>query len=159
MKRIVRLTESDLARIVKRVINEGSEKAVLDAGWNRDSTKMAVAFGTPTASDGGVSSGIQGVKVVFDGLIYNASNKVTYEGKMAFYGRCDKNGNPGAMSGVDLNDVLSGGSYYLFGYNGKVDTVARNWCKTKTGVKPTGFVDSDFVSMAKEDMTKGLKRS
>jgi hypothetical protein len=78
---------------------------------------------------------------------------------MAFYGKCGVNSNPGAMSGEGLESLLSGGSYFIFGQGGTIDTAARNWCTKNTGVKPTGGKSADFKTLAKTEMAKGLKRS
>jgi hypothetical protein len=63
------------------------------------------------------------------------------------------------MSGEGLESLLSGGSYFIFGQGGTIDTAARNWCTKNTGVKPTGGKSADFKTLAKTEMAKGLKRS
>jgi hypothetical protein len=153
MKRIVRLTESDLTRIVRRVIMEVEDKTIVDAGYSDDLGGYAVAYGTPVASAGDS----KGVKVSFTGVRFSFNGKKTYGGTVTLYGKCGENVNPSAMSPVSVADLYAGGSYYRFGQGGAVDKAARNFCKSKYGVTPTGGVSGDFKSEAQSIISQGLK--
>ena len=155
MKRIIRLTESDLTRIVRRVINEQSKKSVLDAGYSDDMYQFAVVYGTPTASAGDS----KGVKITFNGLRFKSTDrKVQQEGTITLYGSCKNNSNPGFLSPRSVNDIETGGSGFVFDKGGIVDSAARNFCTKLTGVAPAGGKDADYMSWAKETMAKGLSR-
>ncbi len=70
MKRIVRLTESDLARIVRRVVNEATESS------------MSVAAGAGTAVDKAIAKEIYDSQgYIYDDLkmLYNALKKIKDE--------------------------------------------------------------------------------
>ena len=151
MKRIVRLTESDLTRIVRRVISEQSKKPVLDAGYSSDMYQFAVAYGNPVVTKGDSN----GAKVSFNGMVFKSTtSKIQQEGTIVLYASCKKNSNPGFLSPRSVDDVQTGGSGYVFDQGGLIDSAARNFCKNTYGITPAGGKDVDYMTWAKEEMGK-----
>ena len=68
MKKIVRLTESDLVNIVKRVIEEQTTPAVIDAGYSDDMKDYAIVLSQPTITGGSGYKGKVTAQVKFNGV-------------------------------------------------------------------------------------------
>ena len=140
MKRIVRLTENDLARIVTRVINEQSNTPIVDAG--RGELKYLVVMSNPTIAAKQKRPGYPMMipfEVSFNGMVIDYNGNKKYEvSKM--YGACgttktDKNDtsydsmNPSTLyDGV--SSITDGGVWFRFGY-GKINDLTRQFCSSQ----------------------------
>jgi hypothetical protein len=140
MKRIVRLTESDLARIVKRVINEQSKTPIVDAG--RGELKYLVVMSNPTIKAVSKRPGYPMMipfEVSFNGMVIDYRGEKKYEvSKM--YGACgttkaDKNDtdftemNPSTLFD-GTSSITDGGPYFRFGY-GTINNLTRQFCSSQ----------------------------
>ena len=140
MKRIVRLTENDLARIVKRVINEQSNTPIVDAG--RGELKYLVVMSNPTIAAKQKRPGYPMLipfEVSFNGMVIDYRGEKKY-GVSKMYGACgttkaDKNDssydemNPSTLyDGV--SSITDGGPYFRFGY-GKINDLTRQFCSSQ----------------------------
>jgi hypothetical protein len=149
MKRIVRLTESDLARIVKRVINEQTDgMAALgkfgDFLVNENHRSSQTSAGIPVtvyASMGSTvtpmmladESGnkVQGVKVDVNAVTYSVNGqevKKLQTGNVTFYQICGAQANFFAKD--TIKSVTTGGAGYNSKPNGPIQTKATQACTT-----------------------------
>jgi hypothetical protein len=82
MKKIVRLTESDLVNIVKRVIEEQTTPAVIDAGYSRDMQDYAIVLSQPTIAGGSGYKGTVTAQVKFNGVRIKDNGSPVTKGNM-----------------------------------------------------------------------------
>jgi len=139
MKRIVRLTENDLARIVRRVINEQSNVKVVDAG--RGELKYLVVTSTPTIKPVAKKAGFPFMipfEVSLNGFVINYQGQKRYD-VTKLYGACgttktDKNDtsydsmNPSTLYDT-VSSITQGGVYFRFG-EGTINNLTRNFCSS-----------------------------
>jgi hypothetical protein len=151
MKRIVRLTESDLARIVRRVINEQGEtaKGGSPAGYqdylinenfsNQFEQQVYASLGSTVTPEmlpeqyGGPKTR-KGNKLVVQAAIYSGKRGTTtwkYEGKQSitFYQICGAEANFVAKD--TINSVLSGGPGYYSKQDGPIQQKLVASCKAQ----------------------------
>jgi hypothetical protein len=130
MGRIVRLTESDLARIVRRVINEQITAPIIDGGYSDDLRQYAVVFTDPTVVAGKdiPSGGIKTATVSFNGVRFGTDNKIVAKGTISLYGICGQRHNPGFLSPAGSYALWEGGSAYKFSKGGVIDRAVRKFC-------------------------------
>jgi hypothetical protein len=137
MKRIVRLTESDLARIVKRVINEQSKTPIVDAG--RGEGKYLVVMSNPTIKAMPKKPQYPNVvffRVDFNGMVMDSSGQ-NKGSRSTMYGGCGtwqsgnstNETNPSTLYDYP-SSVIEGGLYFRFGY-GKINTMTREFCSSQ----------------------------
>ncbi len=149
MKRIVRLTESDLARIVKRVINEEAQSGgpagygdyIVQENFNPSSQMNVYAsLGSTVTAEmmpnaPGKPKNMPGNKIVVNAAVYNGKQggQYTYVGKesVTFYQICGAQAN--FMSKDTINAVLTGGA----GWNSKPDGPIQQ--KLVASCKAQGF--------------------
>lgn len=131
MKKIVRLTESDLVKIVKRVIEEQTTPAVVDAGYSRDMQDYAVVLSQPTISGGSGYKGKITAQVKFNGVRIKDNGSTVTKGNIVLYAGCGPEANPANLSPRSSADLFEGGSTYVFGRGGVVDKMVRDFCKSK----------------------------
>ena len=167
MKRIVRLTESDLARIVKRVISEQTTPPMVDAGLNSDSQNYAILLSQPTVTPG---SGYKAstktfvtAQVKFNGMIIKSTDgEVIQKGNIVLYAGCGESKttspNPAALASSASSNVFEGGSLYVFGKGGAVDKAVRAFCASKGepsselaggNINPKGYINMATKLMSK----------
>jgi len=148
MKRIVRLTENDLARIVKRVISEqATGMAALgkfgDFLVNENHRSNQTSAGIPVqvyASMGSTAtpmmladeSGnkVQGVKIDVNAVTYSVNGqevKKVASGNIPFYQICGAQANFFAKD--TIKSVTTGGAGYNSKPNGPIQTKATEACK------------------------------
>jgi len=165
MKKIIRLTESDLTRIVKRVIEEQKTQPIVDAGKSRTSTLgWAILFSQPTVTGGSGYKGEATAQVKFNGIRFNDTGNILRKGPIVLYASCgskDASKNPGGgttqnpanLSPVSSADIYAGGSTYVFSKGGVVDKAVRAFCASKgqPNSQNAGGV-MDVVSGAKKAM-------
>ena len=151
MKRIVRLTESDLARIVKRVINEEAQGGGMAAlakfgdflvNENHRASQTSAGFPvtvyasmgstvTPMMLDNEQGKKVQGVKVDVNAVTYSVNGnevKKMATGNQTFYQICGAQAN--FFSKDTIKEVLTGGAGYNSKTNGPIQTKATQACKT-----------------------------
>ena len=149
MKRIVRLTESDLARIVKRVINQQTDGMTAlgkfgDFLVNENHRSSQTSAGIPVnvyASMGstvtpmmlpdGQGKKVQGVKVDVNAVTYSVNGqevKKLETGNITFYQICGAQANFFAKD--NINSVLTGGAGFNSKPNGPIQTKATQACTT-----------------------------
>jgi hypothetical protein len=158
MKKIIRLTESDLTRIVRRVIEEQKTQPIVDAGYSRDMQGYVVAFSQPTVMAGTGHRGIVTAQVKFNGLRFSNNGDVVVKGGIVLYAGCGKvvdgiEANPANLSPRSSADIFEGGSTYVFSKGGVVDKAVRAFCESKgqPNSQNAGGV-MDVVSGAKKAM-------
>ncbi len=164
MKRIIRLTESDLARIVRRVINEaetaGPQKPpMIDGGVRASGGDVLIALSEPVAVAGSGFRGVPTVQVKFKGLELNRNGERIRSGNIVAYGICgtiNYGGSDGAMNynpaslGLDGSSEVAAGNNFNFNNNSPVGAAARNFCASK-GVKDLApGITFDAKSMAQK---------
>jgi hypothetical protein len=157
MKRIIRLTESDLARIVKRVMNEHPLKQPLssltratnnlkqkpvakDYFVNENYTKSfmdanvytVTAVGAPTPIKDGTNKSIQ---VTVSGIKYFSRDGTTYEKSGSFTNklqhRCGSQSNRWPES---LYENDRGSAAFISKMGGSLEVLSNNYCN-KVGVR------------------------
>ena len=154
MKKIVRLTESDLVNIVKRVIEEQKTPAIVDAGYNRDSQDYAILLSQPTISAGSGWNGKMSAQVKFNGVRITYDGKPVTKGNTILYAGCGPDMNPGALSARSSEDVFTGGSTYVFQKGGLVDKMVRNFCQSKgQPSSPSAGLGGEHISGAKKALS------
>jgi len=138
MKRIIRLTESDLARIVKRVMNEQSLKKALDAGFHDTTKIVSYVLKQPTIGKmvGGKQGGDISVwEVNFPSVMrWNGENFESLKTDTAYL-ICGESKNSTFTTNV-LHDSPSGdGPKTVFEPNGPVGQQFRAWCDKNASAK------------------------
>ena len=131
MGRIVRLTESDLARIVRRVINEQITTPIIDGAYSSDLRQYAVVFTNPTVVAGKdiPSGGIKTATVSFNGMRFGGDDgKMVAKGTISLYGICGQRANPANLSPAGSYALWEGGSAYQFSKGGVIDLAVRKFC-------------------------------
>jgi hypothetical protein len=149
MKRIVRLTESDLARIVKRVINEQTDGMTAlgkfgDFLVNENHRSSQTSAGIPVtvyASMGSTATPmmladengnkVQGVKVDVNAVTYSVNGqevKKLQTGNVTFYQICGAQANFFAKD--TIKSYQQGGAGYNSKPNGPIQTKATQACTT-----------------------------
>ena len=146
MKRIIRLTESDLTRIVKRVISEQSKTPMVDGGLRQNGGGALIALSQPTVTAGSGYRGTPSVQVKFNGVQLNSDGTVVRKGNIVGYAICgkvnDQSGggamvyNPAGLSLEGTSDVPAGNLFY-FNDGSPISAAAKNFCISK-GVKDLG---------------------
>jgi hypothetical protein len=140
MKRIIRLTESDLTRIVRRVIAEQKNPPLVDGGVIDNGTGSYVAVESqPSVSPGSGYKGLPSAQVKFNGLVFDKNGSISREGGITLFAICGSLSqgdgstafNPGSLSTKSTADVAEGGATYLFKKGGVIDTAVREYCKSK----------------------------
>ena len=144
MKRIIRLTESDLARIVKRVINEApiestGKPVAKDYFANENQTSLGsdsnlytvTSVGAPTPIKDGTNKSFQ---VTVSGILY-FKNTGTYEKSGSFTKklehRCGAQSNRWAAS---LFETDRGSAAFVSKIGGGLELLSNNYCN-KVGVR------------------------
>jgi hypothetical protein len=154
MKKIVRLTESDLVNIVKRVISEQKTPPIVDAGYSRDMQGYVIALSQPTISAGSGYKGIISAQVKFNGVRINYDGTPVTKGNITLYALCGPNYNPGALSPRSTEDVFADGSKYVFQKGGLVDKMVRNFCQSKgQPSSPTAGLAGEHISGARKALS------
>jgi len=154
MKRIVRLTESDLARIVKRVISEQKTPPVVDAGYSRDMQGYAILFSQPTVAGGSGHKGTVTAQVKFNGVRINSNGSPVTKGNITLFAACGPNANPANLSPRSSADIFEGGSTYVFGKGGVVDKAVRSFCQSNgQPSSPTSGIAGNHIEGAKEALS------
>lgn len=149
MKRIVRLTENDLARIVKRVIseqatgmaalakfgdylvNENHRASQTNAGIPVQVYASMGSTATPMMLDDNNGKKMQGVKIDVNAVTYSVNGrdvKKTASGNITFYQICGAKAN--FFSKDTIKDVLTGGAGYVSKPGGPIQTKATAACKS-----------------------------
>ena len=155
MKKIVRLTESDLVNIVKRVIEEQTTPAVIDAGYSDDMKDYAIVLSQPTITGGSGYKGKVTAQVKFNGVRIKEDGSPVTKGNTILYAACGPDANPGAMSPRSSADVFEGGSVYVFGRGSVVDKMVRNFCQAKgQPSSPTAGLDVNYIGDAKKALSR-----
>lgn len=167
MKKIVRLTESDLVNIVKRVIKEQKTQPIVDAGKARTSTLgWAILFTQPTVTGGSGYKGEATAQVKFNGIRFNDGGTILRKGPIVLYASCgskDASKNPGGgttqnpanLSPVSSADIYAGGSTYVFSKGGVVDKAVRAYCASVgQPSSPTAGAVMDWIPLAKQELAK-----
>lgn len=160
MKRIIRLTESDLARIVKRVINEQQKTPMVDGASAEVGGSVLIVLSEPTVIAGAGYKGTPSVQVKFNGIEAKSDGSIIRKGNIVGYGICGKVADsagggstdyaPSNLSLRGTADVAEGGNTYGFKNNGPVGTAARNFCLSK-GAKSLGpGASGDMSAMARK---------
>ena len=154
MKKIVRLTESDLVNIVKRVIEEQKTQPIVDAGYSSDMQGYAIALSQPTVSAGSGYKGIMSAQVKFNGVRINYDGTPVTKGNIILYALCGPNYNPGSLSPRSTEDVFADGSTYVFGRGSVVDKMVRNFCQSKgQPSSPTAGNAVNYIGDAKKALS------
>ena len=154
MKKIVRLTESDLVNIVKRVIEEQTTPAVIDAGYSDDMKDYAIVLSQPTITGGSGYKGKVTAQVKFNGVRIKEDGSPVTKGNTILYAACGPDKNPGAMSPRSSADVFEGGSVYVFGRGSVVDKMVRNFCQAKgQPSSPTAGLAVNYIGDAKKALS------
>jgi hypothetical protein len=152
MKRIIRLTESDLTRIVRRVISEQKKTPMIDGATSDTGDLFTVVLSNPVASAGAGYKGTPSVQVKFQGMKIKSDGSVVNKGNMVLYGICGRVGdtvhNPGAMSTRSTEDVITG-NIFKFSAGGPVDAAARQFCQSKGAKELAAGFSGDRSSHAK----------
>ena len=143
MKRIVRLTESDLTRIVRRVISEQTKPAAKDYFVNENQTSMpggtnfyaVTAVGAPTPIKDKTYKSFQ---VTVSGIKYY-SNNGTWEKSGSFseklQHRCGAKANYWAAEwNGGIPEVDTGSAGYVSKMGGGLESASNTYCNAK-GVK------------------------
>ena len=167
MKKIIRLTESDLTRIVKRVIEEQKTQPIVDAGKSRTSTLgWAILFSQPAVTGGSGYKGEATAQVKFNGIRFNDSGDILRKGPMVLYASCgskDASKNPGGgttqnpanLSPRSSADIYEGGSMYTFSKGGVVDKAVRAYCASVgQPSSPTSGGVFDWIPLAKQELAQ-----
>lgn len=155
MKKIVRLTESDLVNIVKRVIEEQTTPAVIDAGYSDDMKDYAIVLSQPTITGGSGYKGKVTAQVKFNGVRIKEDGSPVTKGNTILYAACGPDANPGAMSPRSSADVFEGGSVYVFGRGSVVDKMVRNFCQAKgQPSSPTAGLAVNYIGDAKKALSR-----
>jgi hypothetical protein len=133
MSRIVRLTESDLARIVRRVINEQITTPIIDGGYSDDLRQYAAVFSQPTVVAGKDLPSSTGkpkktATISFNGVRFGGDGKMVAKGSISLYGICGMEANPAFLSPQSSYSLFEGGSAYQFSKGGIVDRSVRKFC-------------------------------
>jgi hypothetical protein len=161
MKRIIRLTESDLTRIVRRVISEQEKKPMIDGASAEVGGNVLIVLSDPTVTAGSGYRGTPSVQVKFDGIVAKSDGTIVRKGNLVGYAICGNVANSGGGGGsmnyapsnlslVGTADVAEGGNLYGFKNNGPVGSVARNFCASK-GAKNVGpGASGDMAAMARK---------
>jgi hypothetical protein len=161
MKRIIRLTESDLTRIVRRVISEQEKKPMIDGASAEVGGNVLIVLSEPTTIAGSGYKGTPSVQVKFEGIEAKRDGTIVRKGNLVGYAICGKvansDGGGGSMNYAPSNlslrgsaDVAEGGNLYGFKNNGPVGIAARNFCASK-GAKNVGPGSSgDMAATARE---------
>ena len=154
MKKIVRLTESDLVNIVKRVIEEQTTPAVIDAGYSRNMQDYAIVLSQPTIAGGSGYKGTVTAQVKFNGVRIKDNGSPVTKGNIVLYAACGPSANPGALSPRSSADVFEGGSTYVFGRGSVVDKMVRNFCQSKgQPSSPTAGNAVNYIGDAKKALS------
>ena len=156
MGRIVRLTESDLARIVRRVINEQVTTPIIDGGIGRDLREYVAVYSQPTVTGGSGYKGVITAQVKFSGMRFGFDGKLVAKGNIVLYAGCGKplDGrmmNPANLSPRSSSDVFEGGSTYVFSKGGVVDKAVRAFCAK------SGQPSSQTAGGVMPDLLAGVK--
>jgi hypothetical protein len=163
MKRIIRLTESDLTRIVRRVIAEAETSGpgktpMVDGGKQEVGGNVLIVLSQPVVTGGAGYKGTPSVQIKFNGIVAKMDGTVVRKGNLVGYGICGNVANQGGsidfapsnLSLVGTNDVAEGGNLFSFKNNGVIGSAARNYCSSK-GVKTMGpGVSYDTAADARE---------
>jgi hypothetical protein len=158
MKKIIRLTESDLTRIVKRVIEEQKTQPIVDAGYSRDMQGYAIALSQPTVAPGSGHRGVATAQVKFNGMRIKNNGEVVVKGGIVLYAGCGKeidgvSQNPANLSPRSSADLFEGGSTYVFSKGGAIDKAVRAYCDSKgQPSSPSAGSPMNVVAGAKEAM-------
>jgi hypothetical protein len=146
MKRIIRLTESDLTRIVRRVISEGQRPNAKDYYVKETQTNMGMgtnlynvtSIGTPTQiKDGNYKSfsiPVNYAMYYYDGSNWGTNGKPDATGTENLYHRCGAKANLFGNDDVPLSEITTGSAGFASKMGGSLETASNNWCN-KMGVK------------------------
>jgi len=143
MKRIIRLTESDLTRIVRRVISESEKPAAKDYFVNENYTSMPGGTNFYAVTSVGAATPINDAKgksfqVTVSGVMYY-SNNGTWQKTGTFsetlQHRCGAKSNFWAAEwNGGLPEVDTGSAGYVSKIGGGLETASNTYCNSK-GVK------------------------